>query len=200
MCCFYSNIKFLKIFYPHPSGVPCLYSNNRHQVRQKINLEDLLAKYKSGTCSEEELALLENWYLQWKTEAEPLSSKTLEDLKAAAWANQPIHQEKTIRVSIWPKIAAAALIVFCLSAALYFYLNNNSHRNSIANISNTDIAPGKNQATLTLADGRKIILSESAKGELAEQAGVSISMTENGQVIYTLKDNHVLCGVQPVEC
>src|SRR3546814_20408072 len=44
--------------------------------------------------------------------------------------------------------------------------------------------PGGNKAFLTLADGRKISLTDAAEGKLASQAGVTLTQTEGGQLMY----------------
>jgi hypothetical protein len=47
--------------------------------------------------------------------------------------------------------------------------------------------PGGNIATLTLADGRKISLTDAENGQLAEQSGIKISKTADGQLgIYSI--------------
>jgi len=54
-----------------------------------------------------------------------------------------------------------------------------------------DVNPGSTKAVLTLADGRKIILDSVQKGALAEQAGISVSKTADGKLVYTLTDKPV---------
>ncbi len=73
--------------------------------------------------------------------------------------------------------AAAVLVVFSFTA----YLSLNKKKEHVFA---SDVAPGKNKAILTLADGRKISLSDAANGDLIEQAGISISKTANGQLVY----------------
>ncbi|QIL38967.1 FecR family protein [Pedobacter sp. HDW13] len=76
--------------------------------------------------------------------------------------------------------AAAVLVVFSFTA----YLSLNKKKEHVFA---SDVAPGKNKAILTLADGRKISLSDAANGDLIEQAGVSISKTANGQLVYHIQ-------------
>lgn len=49
-----------------------------------------------------------------------------------------------------------------------------------------DIAPGSIGATLTLSDGKTIKLSEAKNGDLAIEAGVTISKSANGQITYKI--------------
>ncbi|MGY0037151.1 FecR family protein [Pedobacter sp. NJ-S-72] len=56
---------------------------------------------------------------------------------------------------------------------------------------NNTITPGTNKAILTLADGSKISLSDAGNGQLAQQAGVIVTKTENGGLIYkVIGDSH----------
>jgi len=74
---------------------------------------------------------------------------------------QPRHSHRIIR---WLPYAAAAVLAALVGA---WYLNNVSDVNpvpQIANVTPGDIPPGGNKATLTLADGRTIDLSEVQEG------------------------------------
>ncbi len=83
------------------------------------------------------------------------------------------------------RIAVAAVILFVLSAGVYFYYSASTrqHTNRFAD---HDLGPGGNSATLTLSDGRKIKLSDGVKGELAQEVGIRITKTKDGQVVYTI--------------
>ena len=83
------------------------------------------------------------------------------------------------------RIAAAAAVLFVLSIGLYFYYTVGVRR--YANrFTAHDIASGKNSATLTLANGRKIRLSDAVDGELAKEAGIRITKTKDGQIVYEM--------------
>lgn len=86
----------------------------------------------------------------------------------------------------------AASVIFSLAAVslLFFYYTHKltkpvNNRSPTAN--NNIISPGGNKALLTLSDGSTITLDDAAAGELAKQAGVSISKTANGELIYTIE-------------
>jgi transmembrane sensor len=83
----------------------------------------------------------------------------------------------------WPRIAAAASILLCLSIGGYFLF----HKKPAAQIAQNqihDIAPGGNKATLTLSNGQKIILSDAHNGTIASQGQTLIKKTEAGKVVY----------------
>jgi len=83
------------------------------------------------------------------------------------------------------KITAAAVILIVFSFGLINYLNH-KHKFALANNSKKDIAPGGNKAVLILANGAKVTLDNAANGKIAQQAGVVITKTKSGQILYTV--------------
>ncbi|MFS2185603.1 FecR family protein [Mucilaginibacter sp. Mucisp84] len=75
---------------------------------------------------------------------------------------------------LWPRIAAAASIILALSAGGYFLLHKTDRSPLTAQNSKNDIAPGHEQATLTLANGQKIILRKGLSGVLAQQGRTTV--------------------------
>ncbi|WP_316838206.1 FecR family protein [Pedobacter nutrimenti] len=96
---------------------------------------------------------------------------------------------------LWIRIAIVASVVLICTVGGY-YLNNSRNAVSSTNLAKqNEINPGSNKATLTLANGKKIVLSEAKKGELAHEAGVVITKAANGMLVYEIKaqneqDNH----------
>ena len=97
-------------------------------------------------------------------------------------------------IRAWYQVGIAASILAILSIGLYFY----THRtiNSQVAISEPEIIkgkaiikPGGDKAVLTLSDGSKIILEDAKKGLLANQAGVSIQKTADGELLYSFAKN-----------
>jgi transmembrane sensor len=87
-------------------------------------------------------------------------------------------------LKLWPRVfAAAIIIVVCSISAVYFFSFSNEPEEIAYNLGQ-DILPGKSGATLTLANGKKINLSETSNGEIAQQAGVVASKSSNGKLIY----------------
>ena len=91
--------------------------------------------------------------------------------------------------SLWPKAiaAAAAVVLMVLSVGGYLYFQNKSAatENQLA-VNTHDVDPGGNKATLTLADGSRISLTDANNGELAKQSGVKISKSKNGELVYSV--------------
>jgi hypothetical protein len=136
---------------------------------EKQTPQELIDKYLSGKATIEEKATLESWYL---TRAEHIKDTLPEPdyarLEGEMWPviNEQTPAEKK-HLKLLPRIiitaAAAAAIVF----GIWFY-NPGRHADSPPRnefgASAQDIAPGKNGATITLANGKVIQLSDAKSG------------------------------------
>lgn len=87
---------------------------------------------------------------------------------------------------LWPRIGAVAAILLLISGILFFKTRELQHS---GNVYVSDVQPGKNTATLTLGNGQKIKLSTLLEGELAEDAGVMITKTADGELVYEMKND-----------
>jgi transmembrane sensor len=151
----------------------------------------LLQRYEKGELSPEEKLKLDTWYLeQAKNSAFNLSEGELEDSVSYLSANLPLVRAKQTR--LWPRIAATAAAVAIIAFGIYFYTGSRELRNAPVEITAAnDIAPGRQGATLTLANGQKILLGDAQNGQLANEAGVVISKTADGQLVYAVKGSAV---------
>ncbi|NQX40732.1 FecR protein [Pedobacter steynii] len=165
----------------------------------ETELSKLIEKYKNGTLTEEESAFLNAWYIKYAVEQESsfdpaYLDQNLDLMWNAIEDNVAQHGFRTERLkpvaktSLWPRIAAAASVIMVMGAALYFFNTDKTKTPTAINIAKTEIRPGGNRAFLTLADGSKISLNDAANGQLANQAGITITKTKNGQLIYTIAD------------
>lgn len=153
-----------------------------------MDAKELLEKYRSGNCTAAEKAIVETWYLKFEQEtADQLTAAELEQATDRIWDRLPIHEKS--RRKLWPRIAGAAAVLLMLSAGLYFF-NPVTHQPALlAQKEHTpQILPGGNKATLTLANGQEITLDGADNGQLAEQAGIIITKTKDGQLVYTVSD------------
>ncbi len=97
-------------------------------------------------------------------------------------------------VRAWYQVGIAASILAMLSIGLYFYTNRTIDTQIALSESETIkekaiIKPGGDKAVLTLSDGSKIILEDAKNGLLANQAGVSIQKTADGELLYSFAKN-----------
>lgn len=97
-------------------------------------------------------------------------------------------------IRAWYQVGVAASILLLLSIGLYFYTNRTIDTSlalseSKAIKEKSIIKPGGDKAVLTLSDGSKIILEDAKKGLLANQAGVSIQKTADGELLYSFAKN-----------
>lgn len=105
--------------------------------------------------------------------------------------HQKIHTDnqpaKVFRLSIWKKVAAAAVIIFLLGTGAYLLFLSNQKK-EIAKTENKnvpdDIMPGGNKATLTLANGSIIVLNNVQNGAITQQGNTKILKLSNGQLAY----------------
>ena len=148
---------------------------------------ELVQKYNQGQCTAEERSLLESWYIsQQELHHTELSEAQIAQELAAIYQALP---QPGRQVKLWPRIAAVAAAVAVIVFGLWFF----NYKGQVASIPHdevavNDIAPGKQGATLTLANGKKIRLSDAANGEIAKEAGITVSKTADGQLIYEIKD------------
>jgi len=161
---------------------------------QKEQIEELVRKYFNNTATPQELDQLSAWYRTISSEeVEWFATVANEEeiLKAAMLKN--IQNEIGVQANrstrkLWSRIAAAAAILLVVGAALFFYTQRHlegsgATRDLLAN----DIKPGGNKAYLVLSNGKRVSLTDAANGELAKEAGVEITKTADGQVVYATR-------------
>lgn len=154
--------------------------------------KELLEKYRSGKCSPQEKLLLQKWFHQ--LHENEFTELTEADLKTAKKEFRkkisPLIKDYGVK-TIWPRYISAAAIIIIISVGTLFYkdyLKKSEAKYAVSEAKN-DISPGGNIATLTLADGRKISLTDAKNGHLAEQSGIKISKTADGQLVYNIANN-----------
>jgi len=159
-----------------------------------IEAKKLLIKYRTGECTPEEVMLIESWYLNDKEEEVVITLAELDQTKDKIWAALPVHQSvKTKKLWLgiphtYVRMVAAAIIV--LSVSIGLYLNKQKINNGdVVAAANHHIVPGGKKATLTLADGKSIILGDAQNGKLADQEGGSVFKTANGELVYNAEND-----------
>jgi transmembrane sensor len=154
----------------------------------------ILTKYRLGEATQEEIKFLEAYYnlfdltdglITDENEADYLHLK--DAIKANVDRQISEYEKKPVSMpsrSGWVRYAVAASILLFISVGAYFFVQHNSKADNLAAGTYKGIVPGTNKATLTLANGTTILLDDAGKGQIAKQAGVKISKTADGQIVY----------------
>ncbi len=99
----------------------------------------------------------------------------------------------TFAPRLWYQLGVAASILLLIVTSLFFYTNRTPVNKLALKVVESKkaavILPGDNKAILTLSDGTKIILEDAKNGILANQAGVSIQKTSDGELLYSFSNS-----------
>lgn len=149
------------------------------------NAKDLLSAYKANTCTEEEKQFVEKWFLL--NGAGRISDLSDDDFLRAdneMWAKVSQNKENHIPVQrkLFRTISIAASILLVMGISVYHFLSKPSPNTEQVLVN--DIAPGGDKAVLTLADGRKISLTDAGNGEVVLQHGIRVVKDTAGRVSY----------------
>ncbi|QIL42282.1 DUF4974 domain-containing protein [Pedobacter sp. HDW13] len=162
--------------------------------------KQLIQHYLDGTASAKETHLVDSFVEQQLLENNWSANDAQKaafgkKLKARIDAERLKEQElsenlrlrpKTITRRLWIVAASAAVLALCVIGGLFAVKNRSEDRSErYAN----DVAPGGNRAVLTLADGRKIDLTDSKTGELATTNGLSVKKAANGLLVFSVINN-----------
>ena len=154
----------------------------------KALLAELTQRFVSGTATDEEKALLHEWYdAADKEEIELVflpNRETEDDVKKRIMAGlqTAIEQEPkapTRHIGYYARwIAAAAVLVAVSITGFYFWKGYKTRRAAVGEVqvaaSQKDLLPGGNKATLMLGDGSKLNLEAAVNGVIRKVAGTVI--------------------------
>lgn len=163
----------------------------------KQYFNEILSKYRLGKANDQEIRFLEAYYNVFELNDDIITDENEKDftvlkdtikntvdqrIKAYEKQSAPFRL-----VSIWLKYTAAALILFFLSFGTYLMTRTGNVKNNRTPVNAYQgIIPGGNKALLILGNGARITLDDARKGEVAMQAGVTITKTADGQLVYTV--------------
>lgn len=149
-------------------------------------LQKLIARYKAGEASPEELQAL--FGLIGEEQFDRLLEQDMDqEIKRQLSSGEATPQQ--IRRA-WPRYFAAASIFIILGLGLYLHQRNSASAElkELKPVAATaDVEPGSSRATLTLADGRVIDLNSSAEGVITGLDGIKIVKSKSGQLIYQME-------------
>ncbi|SDE44332.1 FecR family protein [Mucilaginibacter pineti] len=156
----------------------------------------ILTHYLDNEATKEEEEFLHAYYNLFIADADVialLKYKETEKLKLSMKSaidhriDQPIKPAR--RLQLWPMIRAAAAILLLAGGGLFFYEQRTDKSQLITNTSPVSILSGSNKAILTLSNGKKISLTDAANGVIAQQPDIKITKSNNGQLVYTVKND-----------
>ncbi|MGZ3814646.1 MAG: FecR family protein, partial [Mucilaginibacter sp.] len=156
-------------------------------------LTSLFEKFEQGTLSSNEREELNEWFHNlnlgdgglenWIAQAggeEKYIEGALERLKIRLTQLRPAS--KTYR--LWPRIAAAASLLFFLSVGGYFLIKMNGHPQIAQNQFHNDVAPGSNKAILTLSNNKQISLTDAKNGTISYEGNQLVKKAPDGTLSY----------------
>ncbi|SMC60097.1 FecR family protein [Pedobacter africanus] len=132
----------------------------------------LIERYANGTCSAEEKAIVESWYLDAMRQADDtdMMPPDFERASVVLGATLPLQRKKSYR---YKHIAATAAAICLLAIGAGWYLTRYNHNKANLVLAGKDAEPGKNIAVLRLANGKTISLSDAKKGVVVDAQGLS---------------------------
>jgi transmembrane sensor len=89
------------------------------------------------------------------------------------------------KLNLWPRFVGVAAAIALIIAGIYFF--KPQIKPVVESQYANDVKPGISSATLTLSNGKQIKLTDAVNGELAKEAGVVITKSANGELIYEMK-------------
>jgi ferric-dicitrate binding protein FerR (iron transport regulator) len=124
-----------------------------------------------------------------KLRSAALERSLIADAPAIAWKQR-----------LWPGMGIWIAATLALVIAGVWFFNGSSVTDQARDqkMVRKDIAPGTFGATLTLADGRKIELDHASNGELDSAAGVTITKSAQGELVYEVKPSNETSAVPAV--
>lgn len=166
-----------------------------NRLRKKFN--KLVGAYLEGNANEQQLDIIDQYYDSFDTEPDVLDKageieinirrermKAIIDGHLSAEEDPVIIQEHQPGIRPWKYIAIAASLLIVGASGFYFYQTQQSKLVENQKELATIVLPGGNKAVLTLANGKKISLTDAGNGQIAAEYGVTVNKTKDGNLIY----------------
>lgn len=151
----------------------------------KKEAQALIQRYVDGTCSTEERLWVEQWLNEQFDQSDAMSSADLDAIGELIAKRLPVNRKRKINRA-W--FIAAAIVGIATSLGVGFYLHQENMVVESKQIVQ-DIAPGGDQAYLTLNTGEIIPLTGGNRDSLSAQTGVLISESAEGELVYTVTED-----------
>ncbi|MFD2556691.1 FecR family protein [Sphingobacterium tabacisoli] len=154
----------------------------------KEDIKVILDKIGTTELTVEEQAMVDLWLFQLhQRDDSMLSEEAIKSASSQIWTRLDIPDTSPVSKKpfrLWHRWAMVAAIFIAVVASSVFILYRQGASTALADID--QVSPGKDGATLTLADGRVIVINDLTVGDIAEQSGVLITKGVDGQLVYEL--------------
>ena len=179
-----------------------LNQNEKNQFLQ------LVEKYVSGNATEQEKAFLEAYYQHhenkpdWLNELPEIEKDAIDaSLRQVIFADISTRKPEPSKMGLvvyFKKykvaLSVAAMLIIVLGAGFFYTANQEKivtekQAQVDTNRFKNDVAPGRNGAVLTLADGSSIVLDSAQNGAIAVQGSTQI-LKKDGQIVYNKIGNN----------
>jgi transmembrane sensor len=139
----------------------------------------LIERYLSGEATEQELEAF--FGLLGKPDFDSLLAQSMDEDIADIYSAKYVRQR---RFPVWKLITAACTLIFLSLGIVFFLTPKQPLPQRVIRRLKHDALPGRNQATLTLANGQKIVITNGMSGKLAQQGNTSVQV-EGNNLSYT---------------
>ncbi len=158
-----------------------------HDKRNTQNFEELLHRYKNGTCTPKEVKDL--FGLLKSDDSDPLIDAELKkefDLLFDTHEKTEKLPAKVFRLPAFRKFAVASAASIVILFALYFFFSTVNSDKNIHKLVLNEVKKVTDQkkVVLTIDNGKKFILDSASIGEITVQSGIVISLNKNGELLY----------------
>lgn len=168
-----------------------MHRNDHHNTLKKLS-----KKVIEGKATEAEKHFLEEYYALFERSnaSNDFQEKELESIgkeleyRISETITTPAARHFHLFTPM--RVAASVALLMLLGTAAYFKLQPDDKPQQSITVATSNkpaeiIVAGGNKATLTLADGSKVVLDDAQNGVLSAVAGVSISKNAKGEINYS---------------
>ncbi|WP_342646286.1 FecR domain-containing protein [Mucilaginibacter sp. CSA2-8R] len=140
-------------------------------IEDEFYKRKLIERYLSGKATEHELEAF--FGLLGTQNFDDLLAQYMDQDTAAL---QSEKYAQTRKLPVWRYIAAACALIVVSLGIFFLRSQIQPQQDKVVRKLKHDALPGRNQATLTLANGQKIVLTNGMSGKLAQQGNTSVQL------------------------
>ncbi len=157
----------------------------------QFEFDQLLQKYLSGACTEEEKKVIMSWYQNQGFEVNGITEGDLCQIKSQIWSKLAVNKLKNRKLYIWTKMGIAASIAILLFCFSYVYISKRTDLSYTNSSDGIEIANRSSETKqIILEDGSVIDLASKSSISYKESFGkVSREVFLKGEAFFNVKKN-----------